>query len=78
MIFGYLKGANTGVTADKALSYPSLCKAQYKTVKNNLTRSFPNFRVEGEKVSFGTNSDIEAVRFPNRAKLGSQMQVCTP
>jgi len=61
---------NIGVTADKVLSYPSLCKAQYKTVKNILIRSFSSLRGEGEKVSFRTNRAIKAVRFPNKTKLG--------
>lgn len=60
------------------LSYPSLCKAQYKTVKNSLIRSFPSLRGEGEKVSFRTNTTIKTVRFPNKTKLGWQLQVHTP
>lgn len=77
MIFCYLKRVNIGVTADKVVSYPSLCKAQYKTVKNSLIRSFPNLRGEGENVSFRTNRTIKAVRFPNKTKLGWQLQVHT-
>lgn len=69
MIFCYLKGVNRGVTADKVLSYPSLCKAQYKTVKSSLIRSFPNLRGKGGKVSFRTNKTIKGVRFLSKTEL---------
>lgn len=64
-----------GVTADKVLSYPSLCKAQYITVKNSLIRSFPNLGqgagVEGGQGKvFRTSRTIKAVRFTNKTKLG--------
>lgn len=52
-------------------------QSQYRTVKCSPIRSFPSLKGEGEKVSFRTNRTVKAVRFPNKTKLGWQLQVHT-